>query len=98
MKKFFFLFFYKSWWVYLFALGCTLIFEQTLRLHQEEIQKLTSQLLKLHEEKEKLIGEQEELKMHLISQNDPQYIEKVLIEDLGVIPRNAKKIVFYSPN
>jgi hypothetical protein len=84
----------KSWWVILFFLLAFFLFDQAMQKRSAEEKKLAEKLTRLQEEAKSSLLEREELKLELASQEDPAWIELVLIEKLGLVPEGQTKIYF----
>lgn len=85
-------YFLKFWWVIAFALLCGILYEQGLKQRHENFTRLSTHLQSLRKQKEEAIDIQEDLKARINSQNDPAWIELVLIRNLGLIPEGQQKI------
>ncbi len=84
----------KSWWVILFFLGCLFAYDQAAKRRnreQEGLQAKWEQVL-LAEEEARLL--QEDLLREIASQNDPSWIELVLMDKLGLVPEGQTKVHF----
>lgn len=85
----------KGWlWVVAF---CTLIGGGYARSYQEKKTCLCEYAFRIQEmEKELKIAalEREELKLKILSQSDPAWIEMILMRELGVVPEGWLKVHF----
>lgn len=86
--------FIRSWWVILFTLICYLCYEQALQKKEHDFAKLQSQYLELHKKKKVLQIQQEDFNRQLNSQNDPAWVELVLMKGLGLVPEGQTKVFF----
>lgn len=86
-----------SWWMILFFLLVLFVYDKASSKRLIEKQKLEAKLSSLCEQKKLGIEKREILKRQLLSQNDPKWIELVLIKELGLVPEGQKKVVFKSP-
>lgn len=86
--------FIRSWWVILFILGCYLSYEQGLQKKDRDFAKLQWQYTELQKKKKMLLSLQENFRRELNSQNDPAWIELVLMKELGVVPEGQTKVLF----
>lgn len=93
-SSFFQTFVIRSWWVILLLMIGFFLFDQT-SYHQKKIQKqLEEKVSLLIQKKEKAIAVQEDLKLQIFSEEDPDYLEMVLIKKLGLIRDGQTKIFF----
>jgi hypothetical protein len=81
-----------SWWVILFILICSIVYERAVRSINENKRELLKKLEELEEEKKNLLKWQEELQLQINSQNDPEWIELTLMKNLGLVPEGQYKI------
>lgn len=86
--------FFRSWWVILFILICFMCYEQGLKKLNADYGKLHAQFKELQDDYQTVKEIQELYSTKLNSFNDPEWIEMVLISELGLIPANQKKIYF----
>lgn len=84
----------KSWWVILFFMICFFIFDQSSSHQKKQIDSLTLKLEKLEEQKQKAQMQKSELELQIASQEDPEYIEMVLMHKLGLILEGQTKVLF----
>jgi hypothetical protein len=82
------------WWVLAFAI-------LTFALYEQASHKIVRAIVRLENRKKELEAaiqltslEQEELKLQVASQSDPQWIEFCLMKGLGVIPEGYTKVYF----
>lgn len=70
-----------------------MLFDFASRHHQVEKQRLLTRLqeiqIRLCEEKRR----QDQFKSELVSQQDPQWLEFVLMRNLGLVPEGATKVI-----
>jgi hypothetical protein len=84
-----------SWsWVIALAILCFGLYEQATRILDKEMNLLKEQIEQIANEKTKLLSLQEELKSEIQSQNDPAWVELVLIRCLGLVPEGSTKVYF----
>jgi len=98
LEKFYDLFILQSWWVYLFAAIAYLLFMQGMQKKKEAFQEITKRLEGLSEEKKSALEEREELFLQINSQQDPAYIQMVLMKKLGLVPEGQVKVHFQENN
>jgi hypothetical protein len=93
-NKFFELIFIRSWWVFLFFLLSFIGYDQAIKKKNKDISKFKTNLCALENMKQQKKQENEELTQMINSQNDPAWIELVLMRDLGVVPDGKLKVHF----
>ncbi len=84
----------RNWWVVFF---CALALFTHVHFSKEKrtsLQSLSQRLLEMEREKIQSLQNQEDLQLRLASQNDPAWIEMVLIRELGVVPEGFLKVHF----
>lgn len=86
--------FFKYWWVVLFCLLCAIFYEQQRKKIDLEYSKLHQQLVKLQNIKLEKLKVQEDLLLKVNSQSDPNFVELLLMKELGVVPEGQTKIFF----
>jgi hypothetical protein len=84
----------KSWWVFLFILLCCIGYEQGLKKLHVDYRKLHGQHRELQAEFQRVLHLQERLYAELESFADPDWVELVLMKELGLVPENQTKIYF----
>lgn len=84
----------RSWWVFLMLILIAMLYAKTHQLKNDKIQKLASRLNELEEEKLIASATKDQLLLEVASLNDPDYIEMLLIKNMGVIPEDAIKVRF----
>lgn len=87
-------YFFRLWWVFAFAILTFGLYEQTSRKLLRAIEKLSSRKNELQKAICMAENEQEELKLQVLSQSDPAWIELSLIKGLGLVPEGYTKIYF----
>jgi hypothetical protein len=83
-----------SWWVILFVAFSYLLYSQGINHKQQIHRELLGRLQHLETDRKKLIEEREDLLLQLESQNDPAWIEMVLMKGIGVVPDGQIKVFF----
>lgn len=83
-----------SWWLFLFALLCYVLYEEGLRSKNNALQALTAEYDQLQHEKAAEEAKKETLELQMSSQNDPAWVELVLMRELGLVPEGQQKVVF----
>ena len=94
MRNFFLENFLKNWWVILFFLVASIFYLQGIYNKNRLIQTLYKRREYLSQLKAKLEEEREELLLRIESEKDPDWIELVLKEKLGVKGEKELKVVF----
>lgn len=69
-------------------------YAESMRYKQMEIQKVKLCLAQLGQEKQTAFKTMEELELSVSSQEDPAWIEMVLMRDLGMVPDGWLKVHF----
>jgi hypothetical protein len=87
-------FFFKSWWVFLFALICYIGYENGIKKRNKDIFEMKNRCAVLEKEKEDLGYLRSDLEKRINSQSDPEWIEQVLLRELGVVPEDQLKVHF----
>lgn len=91
-KKGFFL--SRSWWVLLFLVTCYIAYDQAVKRKNQEVFQLQSRLNELIKLKATALSEKEDLLLRIYSQSDPEWIELILMKELGVVPSGFLKVHF----
>ena len=86
--------FFRSWWVILILLLCLAFFEHEQNKRDEILNTLTARTKDLQHEKIHSLERHERLSMQINSQNDPSWVEMVLIKELGLTPEGQIKVHF----
>ncbi len=89
-----FSFFWENWWVLTFTFLAFALYFQSLYYKNSLIFDLKNRIFHLNQVKEIAIQEREDLLLHLQSQDDPEWIELVLKERLGLVEEGEVKVVF----
>lgn len=98
LEKIFDLVVLQSWWVYLFAAVAYLLFTHGMQKKKVAVQEITQRLESLSREKKAALEENEELLLQINSQQDPAYIQMVLMKRLGLVPEGQIKVHFQENN
>lgn len=85
-----------SWWTILFILFVAIFYEREATHLYSSKQELIQKLHELESEKNSALLLQEELQLRTNSQNDPEWIELVLMKNLGLVPEGQQKIYIKS--
>ena len=85
----------RHWsWVILFGLITYIFYDQARKSKEREIVLMKRQLSFLEEDKDKLLSAKEDFLLRIDSQNDPTWVEQVLMKELGVVPNGYLKVYF----
>ena len=87
-------FWMRNWWVALFCSLALFAHFHFSAVKKGEMCQLTSRLDEMLEEKRDAEMAKEDLELRIASQNDPAWIEMVLIRELGVVPEGFLKVHF----
>lgn len=84
----------QSWWVIVFCTATGFAHCHFLKEKKETLQLLGARLQEMEVEKVQALEKRQELELCIASQNDPAWIEMILIRDLGVVPEGFLKVHF----
>ncbi|PIS03027.1 MAG: hypothetical protein COT85_03080 [Chlamydiae bacterium CG10_big_fil_rev_8_21_14_0_10_42_34] len=84
----------RSWWVVSFCLTCCLVYFHFMSEKKAAVAHMTLKLEEMQQEKWRAIQKKEDLELRIASQNDPAWIEMILMRDLGVVPEGFLKVHF----
>lgn len=84
----------RSWWVIAFCAIAGSIHFHFMKEKTSAVQLLTSRLEEMENEKWLALQKREDLQQRIASQNDPAWIEMILMRDLGVVPEGFLKVHF----
>lgn len=84
----------KNWWVIVFILMAGALYLQAIHKKNSLMVKLEEKVQVLDKARSKAQAEKEELLLRMQSQDDPEWMELVLKEKLGVVPEGQIKVVF----
>lgn len=87
-------FWLRSWWVAAVCLVTTIVYFQALKEKKTSFRELSFRLGEMEKEKVLALAEKEDLNLRIASQNDPAWIELILMRDLGVVPEGFLKVHF----
>lgn len=88
------LFFLKNWWVATYILMAFSLYAEARYQKNQLSLHLKERVLSLKREKERALLEQEQLLLRLNSEEDPDWIELVLKQKLGVVGERERKVIF----
>lgn len=86
--------FLRCWWVILFCLLCASFYEQGRKRIDGEYRKLHKQLTKAQTVRNQKLNIREDLMLKVNSQSDPDFVELLLMKELGVVPEGHLKFFF----
>lgn len=88
------LFWGRSWWVIAFCAVTGMLQFHFLKEKTNRVQILTQRLEEMEKEKWLALQKRDDLHLRIASQNDPAWIELILMRDLGVVPEGFLKVHF----
>jgi hypothetical protein len=87
-------FFFRSSWVVFFIFICLMVYEKNIEHYQLELDDLQIKVTGLNNEKEQAQILNESLKLKVQNQDDPAWVNLVLMEELGLVPIGQQKVIF----
>lgn len=84
----------SSWWVILYLLALFFLYDQATVKRNREATNLQQRRSQLLAQKEESLLQLDELHLRQASLDDPQWIEMVLREKLGLASENETKVLF----
>ncbi len=93
-QSLFFNFIHRFWWLLLFITLCLAIYAKGMQKKKEIFFQLDSKIKDLQLQKEMALQKREQLQLQIESQNDPAWIEMLLMKKLGVVPEGQVKVYF----
>ncbi|WP_316356990.1 hypothetical protein [Candidatus Neptunichlamydia sp. REUL1] len=84
----------KNWWVVAFILMAGAIYIQAIHKKNQLVATLQERVDTLATAKMDAMEKKEELLLRINSQNDPDFVELILKEKLGVTAEGELKVVF----
>ncbi len=88
----------KKYGVLLAAVFCSLMmYHYGAKAKNQAIERLQEELSCLEEQKQRAASLKEELQCRIASRQDPDWIEMVLMKQLGLVPEGYMKVHFTSP-
>lgn len=81
-------------WLTLFFIACILFYFYSVGEKKRETDLLAQQLNHLESELASALEKNEDLLLRIESQNDPAWIELVLMAKLGLVPKGQTKVYF----
>jgi hypothetical protein len=87
--------FCKRWlWVFAFCLVSCFIYSKAVKKKKSAYEEYTFLLQEMEKTKTFVAVEKEYLELKIASQDDPAWIEMILMRDLGVVPEGYLKVHF----
>ncbi|MBX7065992.1 MAG: hypothetical protein K1X28_02055 [Parachlamydiales bacterium] len=84
----------RNWWVVGFCVIAVLAHVHFSKEKKLAFHELQNRLEEMEKEKLQALQMKEDLQLRIASQNDPAWIEMVLIRELGVVPEGFLKVHF----
>jgi len=84
----------KNWWVIAFVLMAGAIYTQAIHKKNQLLATLKEKVETLNDTKVQQLERKQQLLLRIQSQEDPDFIELLLKEKLGVIEQGELKVVF----
>lgn len=94
MKRGWYHIFLGNWWVIAFVLMACGVYLQAIHKKNRLAQALEDRVEHLSQAKNEAVEKKEELLLRIQSQDDPEWLELVLKEKLGVAAEGELKVVF----
>ena len=82
------------WWVVCFCFIATSVYLHFGQEKKGQVAELSRRLQEMNKQKLLDLQEKESLCLQIESQNDPSWIEMILMRDLGVVPEGWLKVYF----
>jgi hypothetical protein len=82
------------WWVVCCCTAATSIYFHNIQEKKLKVAELSCRLDEMNREKLLAMQERDALRLQIDSQNDPSWIEMILMRDLGVVPEGWLKVHF----
>jgi hypothetical protein len=86
--------FSRSWWVVTVCLLALIVYIPAMRARRAALQNISARMIELQQQKQTVLEHKEQLALALASQNDPAWVELVLLRELGVVPDGFLKVHF----
>jgi len=84
----------KWWWVAAFCVSAFVAYTHMMQRRTTDCQKMATRLIELEQETRLAREEKETLALRLASQDDPAWIELILLRQMGVVPEGFLKVHF----
>lgn len=84
----------KWWWALTFCLSVGFVYLHFIKQKKNDVAQLSIRLEDMEKKRGLALEERETLRLQIASQNDPSWIEMILMRDLGVVPEGWLKVHF----
>ena len=84
----------KNWWAFPFLSLLSVFYFHFYNQKKTAVKDLSFRLEKMEKQRMLALNTQEDLALRIASQDDPAWIEMILIRDLGVVPEGFLKVHF----
>ena len=84
----------RNWWVIAFVVMAWAVYLQAIHTKNRLVAKLEEKVHTLEQARATTLAQRKELILRMQSQDDPEWMELVLKEKLGVVPEGQTKVVF----
>jgi hypothetical protein len=84
----------QGWWVALFCSFVGLGYLHALKSRNAALDEMAFRFSEMEKERFLALQEKDDLQMRIASQNDPAWIEMVLMREIGVVPEGWIKVHF----
>ena len=84
----------RYWWVILFCTVTAFGYFHSAKGKKQAIHSLCQRLHAMEKERVVAMQRRDDLQLRIASQNDPAWIEMILMRDLGVVPEGFLKVHF----
>ena len=85
---------FRENWIFLFLLLSLILYLHAIDKKREVRKELEDKRERLEVKRAALLEEKEELELEVASQEDPAWIERTLIKEMGVVPEGKVKVYF----
>jgi hypothetical protein len=84
----------RSWWVIVFCAVVAVVHFHFMKEKKQAVHLMTARLEEMQKDKSNAMQKRDDLQLRIASQNDPAWIEMILMRDLGVVPEGFLKVHF----
>ena len=84
----------RNWWVFAVIVLTYAIYSHTIQTKRSLITELNLRQKELLQEKQQAEEKHQELLMQVESEQDPAWVEMMLMKGLGVVPEGQRKVLF----
>ncbi len=84
----------KSWWLFFFIFICLFLYGHFAKKGEAELKKQKIRVSALENRVNEASFKRDDLILQLNSQSDPDWVEMVLMKQLGVVPEGYIKVHF----